>query len=168
MNLSSLERVELLSALEDRYQIDLSETRFSAVNTVGDLQRMLKGETAPRAVYHYPAWVQGWPTTWLRFIIHYLLLRPAVFLLGWPRILGRENLRSLKGPALVICNHIGDVDVGFILTALPARFRHKLATAAGGTVKLWDSGSGKEVCTLTRPAPMAYMLCLAISWGVNA
>jgi long-chain acyl-CoA synthetase len=33
---------------------------------------------------------------------------------------------------LVICNHIGDVDVGFVLTALPARLRHKLATAAGG------------------------------------
>ena len=32
----------------------------------------------------------------------------------------------------MICNHIGDVDVGFILTALPGRFRHKLATAAGG------------------------------------
>ena len=132
LNLSSLERVELLSALEDHYQVDLSETRFSAVNTVGDLERMLKGQTAPRVIYHYPAWVQRWPTTWIRFIVHYLVLRPAVFLLGWPRIQGRENLRGLNGPALVICNHIGDVDVGFILTALPARLRHKLATAAGG------------------------------------
>jgi long-chain acyl-CoA synthetase len=132
LNLSSLARVELLSALEDRYQIDLSETRFSAVNTVGDLQRMLKGDLPPRALYHYPAWVQRWPVTWIRFLIHYLLLRPAVFVLGWPRIQGRENLRGLNGPVLVICNHIGDVDVAFILTALPARFRHKLATAAGG------------------------------------
>jgi long-chain acyl-CoA synthetase len=33
---------------------------------------------------------------------------------------------------LVVCNHIGDVDVGFILAALPARIRHKLATATGG------------------------------------
>jgi long-chain acyl-CoA synthetase len=132
LNLTSLARVELLSALEDRYQIDLSETSFSAVNTVGDLQRMLKGELPPRTLYHYPAWVQRWPVTWIRFFIHYLLLRPAVFVLGWPRIQGRENLRGLNGPVLVICNHIGDVDVGFILTALPARFRHKLATAAGG------------------------------------
>jgi len=38
----------------------------------------------------------------------------------------------LTGPVLVISNHIGDVDVGFILTALPFRIRHKLATAAGG------------------------------------
>lgn len=132
LNLSSLDRVELLSALEDRYQVDLSETRFSAVNTVGDLQRMLKGELPSRALYHYPAWQQRWPVTWIRFLVHYLLLRPSVFVLGWPRIQGRENLRGVNGPVLVICNHIGDVDVGFILTALPARLRHKLATAAGG------------------------------------
>ena len=33
---------------------------------------------------------------------------------------------------LVVCNHIDDVDVGFVQTALPARFRHRLATATGG------------------------------------
>jgi len=132
LNLSSLDRVELLSALEDRYQIDLSETRFSSASTVGDLERMLKGGPVSRVVYHYPGWAQRWPVTWIRFLIHYLLLRPAVFLLGWPRIQGRENLRGLNGPALVVCNHIGDVDVGFVLTALPFRLRHKLATAAGG------------------------------------
>jgi long-chain acyl-CoA synthetase len=132
LNLGSLERVELMSALEDRYQIQLSEARFSAVNTVGDLERMLEAGPVPRAVYHYPAWVQRWPITWIRFAVHYLLLRPSVFLLGWPRIQGRENLSGVNGPVLVVCNHIGDVDVGFILTALPARIRHKLATATGG------------------------------------
>jgi len=132
LNLSSLDRVELLSALEDRYQVDLSETRFSAVNTVGDLERMLKGEAPPRVVYHYPAWVQHWPVTWIRFLVHYTLLLPSVFILGWPRIIGRDNLHGVNGPVLVVCNHIADVDVGFILAALPARLRHKLATAAGG------------------------------------
>jgi long-chain acyl-CoA synthetase len=132
LDLSSLDRVELLSALEDRYQVDLSETRFSAINTVGDLERMLKGEAQPRVVYHYPAWVQRWPVTWIRFLVHYTLLLPSVFVLGWPRILGRENLHGVNGPVLVVSNHIADVDVGFILAALPARLRHTLATAAGG------------------------------------
>jgi long-chain acyl-CoA synthetase len=45
---------------------------------------------------------------------------------------GRENLRGVRGPVLVICNHLGDVDLGFVLTALPARLRHRLATTAGG------------------------------------
>jgi long-chain acyl-CoA synthetase len=132
LSLSSLDRVELLSALEDRYQVELSETRFAAVNTVGDLERMLQGGSPPRARYHYPRWAQRWPVTWIRLLAHYLLLRPAVFLLGWPRIIGRENLHGLNGPVLVICNHLGDVDLGFVLTALPPRLRHRLATATGG------------------------------------
>jgi long-chain acyl-CoA synthetase len=132
LNLSSLDKVELLGALEDRYQLDLSETQLAAANTVGDLERILQGKSPQRVRYHYPGWVQRWPTTWIRLAIHYLLLRPAVFLLGWPRVEGRENLRGVRGPVLAICNHIGDVDVGFVLTALPTHLRHKLATAAGG------------------------------------
>jgi long-chain acyl-CoA synthetase len=132
LNLTSLDRVELLGALEDRYQMDLSEARFAAVQTVGDLERMLQGKLPPRVPYHYPAWVQRWPTTWARLFIHYLLLRPAVFLLGWPRITGRENLHGLSAPVLVVCNHIDDVDIGFVQFALPGRFRHRLATATGG------------------------------------
>jgi long-chain acyl-CoA synthetase len=132
LGLSSLDRVELMSALEDRYQVDLSEARFNALRTVGDLERMLRGDAAPGPAYHYPSWALRWPVTWIRLLAHYLLLRPAVLLLGWPQIVGRENLRGVKGPLLVISNHIGDVDPGLILTALPARFRHHLAIGAGG------------------------------------
>jgi acyl carrier protein len=152
LGLSSLERVDLLSALEDRYQIDLSETKFANAATVGDLEKLLQGgrvesERGARsalrdqqlqfrdlqsAAFHYPRWTLRWPTTWLRLASHYLLARPAMFLLGWPRITGRENLRGVRGPLLVVSNHIDDVDVGFIQTALPSRIRHKLATATGG------------------------------------
>jgi long-chain acyl-CoA synthetase len=132
LGLSSLDRVELISALEDRYQVDLSETRFSAVRTVGDVERMLSGETRPRAEYHYPAWVLRWPITWLRWLAQYLLMRPAMILLGWPRIEGRENLMGCNGPLLVVCNHISDVDFAFVQAALPARLRNRIATATRG------------------------------------
>jgi len=132
LGLSSLDRVELIGALEDRYQVDLSETRFSAARTVSDVEKMLSGETRQRTPYHYPGWVLRWPVTWVRFLAHYLLMRPAIILLGWPRIEGRENLRGWDGPLLVICNHIDDVDVGFVQTALPWRLRHRIATATGG------------------------------------
>ncbi|MGO9165806.1 MAG: AMP-binding protein, partial [Candidatus Sulfotelmatobacter sp.] len=94
LGLSSLDRVELIGALEDRYQVDLSETRFSAARTVGDVERMLSGEARARAEFHYPGWVLQWPVTWVRWMAYYLLMRPAMLLLGWPRIEGRENLRG--------------------------------------------------------------------------
>jgi long-chain acyl-CoA synthetase len=132
LNLSSLDRVALLSAVEDRYQVDLGDTRFSSINTIGDLERALHGEAPPRVHYHYPHWVQRWPITWIRFLTNHLLLLPAVFILGWPGIEGRENLRDINGPVLVICNHIGDVDPGFVIAALPARLRNRIAVATGG------------------------------------
>ncbi len=132
LGLSSLDRVELMGALEDRYQVDLSETRFNTIQTVGDLEKMLRGERSTTPAYHYPRWTLHWPVARLRFLAHYLMMRPAIMSLGWPRIIGRQNLRGVKGPLLVISNHLGDVDPGFILTALPARFRHRLAIATGG------------------------------------
>jgi long-chain acyl-CoA synthetase len=145
LGLSSLERVELLSALEDRYQVELGETGFANVATVGDLEKLLRGEhehdsnsrcesqgESHAAAFHYPLWTLRWPTTWLRLASHYLLGRPALFLLGWPRVTGSENLRGVRGPLLVVSNHIDDVDIAFIQAALPARIRHKIATATGG------------------------------------
>jgi long-chain acyl-CoA synthetase len=132
LGLSSLDRVELIGALEDRYQVDLSQTRFSAARTVGDIEKMLHGEALPHAEYHYPRWVLRWPFAWLRWLAYWLLMRPAILILGWPHIEGRENLQGWSGPLLVVCNHIADVDPGFVLTALPSRFRNYIAIATGG------------------------------------
>jgi long-chain acyl-CoA synthetase len=132
LGLSSLDRVELISALEDRYQVELSETSFSAARTVGDVEKMLRGEVKQRVEFHYPRWVLRWPVTWVRWLAQHLLTMPALMLLGWPRIEGRKNLRGWNGPLLVVCNHIADVDAGFVQTALPARFRRRIATATGG------------------------------------
>ncbi|HLX83187.1 MAG TPA: AMP-binding protein [Terriglobales bacterium] len=132
LGLSSLDRVELLSALEDRYQVDLSETRFANATTVGDLENLLSSSRGERGGFHYPRWTLHWPITWLRLAAQYLLARPAVFLLAWPKIHGRENLRGLRGPVLVISNHISNIDFGFIQAALPARIRHRIAIATRG------------------------------------
>jgi long-chain acyl-CoA synthetase len=53
-------------------------------------------------------------------------------LLGWPHVQGRENLRGLNGPVLIVANHITYIDPGFVLTALPARLRRRVAVAMGG------------------------------------
>jgi long-chain acyl-CoA synthetase len=63
---------------------------------------------------------------------YYLLTWPATHLMAHPRVFGRENLRGVKGPVLVISNHVIYLDVGFVLAALPLRLRHRLAVAMGG------------------------------------
>jgi long-chain acyl-CoA synthetase len=69
----------------------------------------------------------------LRLAVYYLVVWPATLLLAHPKVIGRENLRLLRGPVLVVSNHITRrADIGLILAALPASYRNNLATAMGG------------------------------------
>jgi long-chain acyl-CoA synthetase len=132
LQLSSIERVELLGALEDRYQMDLSETDFTKADTVAALEKLVERPPEGARVFHYPRWAQSRPVRWVRTAVFYLLQRPAMLILGWPRVAGRENLRGVNGPLLVISNHIAYFDPAYILAALPARLRHRLAVAMDG------------------------------------
>ena len=132
LHMTSLDRVELMSALEHRYQTDLSDVRFSEVATVGQLEKLLTESPAAPVEHLYPRWPQNWLTTAVRLAAYYLLAWPATHILAAPRIHGKENLRGLHGPVLVIANHVTYLDIAWILPALPARLRNRLATAMGG------------------------------------
>jgi long-chain acyl-CoA synthetase len=132
LGLSSLDRVELMSALEEKFHVELSETAFAEAKTVADVERLLQQPAARRTEYTYPRWAQWKPVRWFRLAVYYALAWPATQVLGHPKILGRENLRGLRGPVLVVSNHITRrADIGLILAALPLRFRHQLAAAMG-------------------------------------
>jgi len=133
LNLSSLDRVELLSALEEKFHVELNETAFANAKTVAEVERVLQQPSSSRSEYIYPRWTQREPIRWLRLAVYYALVWPATEILGHPRIVGRQNCRGLRGPVLIVSNHITRrADIGLILAALPSRFRHRLATAMGG------------------------------------
>jgi long-chain acyl-CoA synthetase len=133
LNLSSLDRVELMSALEQRYQVELNETAFAEARTVADVRMLLRQPGPLRSEYAYPRWTQREFVRWLRLVVYYALVWPATQILGHPKIIGRENLKNVRGPVLVVSNHITRrADMGLILAALPMRLRHRLATAMGG------------------------------------
>jgi len=132
-DLSSLDRVELLSSLEHRYNVELNETQFANAQSLADIQKLLSQPSARRSDYIYPRWTQRAPVRLLRLLIYYALTWPATLFLGHPRIRGRQNLANLKGPLLFVANHTTRrADIGLILFSLPLRFRHHLATAMGG------------------------------------
>jgi long-chain acyl-CoA synthetase len=130
--MSSLDRVELMSAMEDRYQVDLSEANFAQASTVDQLEQLVREPQAAPLAYEFPQWPQNRLITAMRLAAYYSLVWPATYLLAAPRVKGRQHLRNLHGPALVVSNHVTDIDIGWILAALPLRFRHRLATAMGG------------------------------------
>jgi len=132
LRLSSLDRVELMGAIEEQYQIDLNETEFQDVATMEQVQKLIVSGGSSKVQHVYPTWPQNWLVTAIRLAVYYTLAWPATYLLAPPRVRGRENLKALDGPLLVIANHVTYLDIAWILPALPARFRNRLATAMGG------------------------------------
>ena len=68
----------------------------------------------------------------IRGVVWNLLARPAMMLLGWPRIRGGQRLRNTNAPVLVVANHLTFFDPAYILAALPRRLRRRLAVAMDG------------------------------------
>src|ERR1051325_4474043 len=134
LNLSSLDRVELMSAIENRYQVDLNDREFSRVRTVADLEGLVKKSApeAKQADYPYAHWAQNWLVRWIRVLVYHAITLPYIMVMARPRITGRERLRNFGGPALIISNHIAQIDIGFLMGALPLRFRNRLGVAMQG------------------------------------
>lgn len=134
LQLDSLGRVELLSALEDRYQISLDEAAFTANTTVADVQRILRGEIEEHAgaPYPYPSWPRWRVVKLIRIFLFYSVILPVTHWMSRMSVVGRANLQRLSGPALFIANHVSMGDHALILAALPFRRRHRLAIAMEG------------------------------------
>jgi long-chain acyl-CoA synthetase len=134
LNLSSLDRVELMAAIENRYQVDLGDREFSKVNTVADLESLLK-KTAPeakKADYPYSRWAQNRLMRLIRAAVYHAITLPYIMVMARPKIIGRERLKDFHGPALIISNHIAQIDIGFLMAALPMRLRNRLGVAMQG------------------------------------
>jgi long-chain acyl-CoA synthetase len=145
LQLSSIERVELLDALEDRYQLDVSETDFASADSVRELARLMEQPSSPADAYPYARWPQRWPARMFRFVVQNCVARPAMRILAWPRIRGRENLRRVRGPVLVVSSHQTYLDPSYVLEALPGRLRRRLAVAM----------DGERLSRMRHPAPSA-------------
>ena len=132
-SMSSLDRVELLSTLEHRYNIELNETQFADAKCTADLERLIAQPSARRSDFVYTRWQQTLPVRLIRIAVYYALTWPATLLLAHARIVGREHLANLKGPFVFVANHVTRrADIGLVLVALPPRLRHRLAAAMGG------------------------------------
>lgn len=134
LNLSSLDRVELVAAIENRYQTELSDRDISQATTVADLEKLVR-KAAPETrehAYPYARWALRWPVPWIRTIVYHVVTLPYIWIMARPRVIGREKLEGLHGPALIVSNHVTYIDLGFLMTALPFRLRARLATGMQG------------------------------------
>jgi long-chain acyl-CoA synthetase len=132
LGLSSLERVELMVALEDRFQTRIDEGRFSEVASVGDLKQLIEGDAAPELVEEpmdFPSWNRTWPVRLIRRLSQATWILPLARVFASVRVEGLEHVRDLDGPVVFASNHQSHMDVPVILSALPGRWRARVAPA---------------------------------------
>lgn len=126
--LTSLERVELLMALEQKGAID--ESAFTGARTVGDLRSLMRQPpAASSAVIDFPRWNRSrWARLLRRFNLPVWIL-PLARVFARVRVEGLEHLKPLEGPVLFAANHQSLFDGPVILDALPPRWRYRVAIA---------------------------------------
>jgi long-chain acyl-CoA synthetase len=185
LHLDSLGRVQLQSALEQRFGAELEDDALAGIATVVELRALLDRQIAPTGSVHgcestageqeihssvagvqpathlYPHWPWRWPVLVLRVAFIEVVLRPLVWLLAAPRVVG-ESAELPDAPTLIIANHVTAYDGALILYALPARLRRSVAIAMSGEM-LMDMR-----CARNQPNVLANIFALAAYWLITA
>ena len=133
LGLSSLERVELMVALEDRFQTRIDEGRFAEAANVGDLKKLLE---QPAAVaddadepVDFPTWNRTPPVQLIRRLSLVTWILPLARVFARVRVDGLEHLAPIDGAVVFASNHQSHFDVPVIFAALPGRWRARVAPA---------------------------------------
>jgi long-chain acyl-CoA synthetase len=142
LGLSSLERVELMMALEEALQVTVDEAKFATARNVADLEAITRPLEAPAAgpgtitvppgvadPIDFPSWNRRAPARALRRISLPTWILPLARVYASVQVEGLEHLQGLRGPVIFAANHQSHFDTPVILMALPARWRYRLAPA---------------------------------------
>ena len=148
LGLSSLDRVEMLMALEEAFQTTLDESMLAEAKTIGELKRLVEtpdpggagarpaspsaGRAGPAPtdrLIDFPSWNRTWLSWFIRRISLPTWILPLARVFLQLRVEGLEHLRSLRGPVIFASNHLSHMDGPAIMIALPSRWRYWLAPA---------------------------------------
>jgi long-chain acyl-CoA synthetase len=145
LGLSSLERVELMMALEEAFQVTVDEGAFTAAATVADLEALTRppdwGQTGarpgsdpgltpmtPGAGIEFPAWNRSLLARAARRVSLPTWILPLGRIFASMTVTGLEHLET-KGPVIFAANHQSHFDGPVILDSLPSRWRYRVAPA---------------------------------------
>ncbi len=129
LGLSSVDRVELISLLEQEFNIEIDEENIFPTTKVKDLETIIKQRKQVEENPIFKTWALSLPIRVIR-VIAQAFIHSFVRFYSWPKVEGKENLKGVKGPVIFTANHQSHFDTPTIFTKLPHRFSKKIAVAA--------------------------------------
>ncbi|MDP2318145.1 MAG: AMP-binding protein [Acidobacteriota bacterium] len=132
LGLGSLDRIELMVALETRFGTRIDETRFAGVKTLDDLRTVVTAGPPPESVHEpvdFPTWNRTWPARWLRRASQFTWILPLTRLFARVTVDGLQHLEGIRGPVVFAVNHQSHLDVPVVLSVLPGAWRARIAPA---------------------------------------
>lgn len=130
LKLSSISRVELLSFLEQEFNLDINEDAITNETTVGDLENIIAKRERAETSKKQREWVFGWFMRLIRLLHHYFFAFPILSFFLRLNKQGLDYLKNLRGSVIFVSNHTSYLDTPMIYRALPLRFLNKIAVGA--------------------------------------
>ena len=125
LGLSSLDRVELMIDLEQHLNTSIDEALLTGAQTVSALTEV----GMPPSAAVFPTWNRACLARVIRNVALSTVWLPLTRLFAHAHVSGQEHLASLQGPVIFAPNHQSHLDTPLILSALPARYRYRVAVA---------------------------------------
>ena len=149
LGLSSIERIELMMALERGFDQSVDEHAFAAATTIADLESLVDasvpavpepGASLSRGVPSrgprssgrddFPRWNRRPAAKLLRRVGLAVLILPLARVFAWISVDGLDRLAKIPDPVVYAANHQSHMDAPVILAAMPSIRRNRVAIAA--------------------------------------
>ena len=135
LELDSLGRVELLSAVEAELGVYMDEGQVGPETTVRQLVDLVEEGSKNPPRLSFPRWGMRWWCRMTRGALQRGVVFPFVALPYGLKVTGRERLEGITGPVLFASNHNLGLDNPLIIKAVPIEWRRRMAIA--GAANLW-------------------------------
>lgn len=127
LKIDSVRRVELLTRIEEEYDVEIPEDSVNQDTTVQDLKNLIEKATGASPKQDFKKWplrVGNFRSFFQQLL--FVVLIPFCRL----EVKGKKNLAKLKKPVIFVANHNSHLDTPLILKALPFHLRRKMAVAS--------------------------------------